>query len=256
VSGLRSALEEFSDDPSELPDARLEEDFAELTWAAEALEAKRLRLLGQIDRRQPFRLDGFLSTVSWLAARYKMSWSAARVLARTARALEGMPRTAKAFGSGEISSSALRVLTEARGAHPEAFGEHEPVLIEAAKRHSAGELRRVVAYWQQALDLEEARGEPDRLLERRHLHVSPLLGGMVRVDGDLDPETGETLLTALRAVEDAEARSAGRAWSGAERGSGWHDEARSGPHGETAAPDRRTPAQRRADALRRCAVSG
>jgi hypothetical protein len=47
---------------------------------------------------------------------------------------------------------------------------------------------------------------------------------MVRVDGDLDPDTGETLLTALRAVLDAEARSAG-------------DE------------DDRTPAQRRADAL-------
>jgi uncharacterized protein DUF222 len=47
--------------------------------------------------------------------------------------------------------------------------------------------------------------------------------GMVRVDGDLDPETGETLLTALRAVLDAESRSA--------------------PTGD------RTPAQRRADAL-------
>jgi hypothetical protein len=45
----------------------------------------------------------------------------------------------------------------------------------------------------------------------------------VRVDGELDPETGETLLTALRAIMDAEARSG--------------------------ADDRRTPAQRRADAL-------
>jgi hypothetical protein len=48
--------------------------------------------------------------------------------------------------------------------------------------------------------------------------------GMVRVDGDLDPETGETLLTALAAVRDADARA-------------------------RAADDRRTPAQRRADAL-------
>jgi hypothetical protein len=47
---------------------------------------------------------------------------------------------------------------------------------------------------------------------------------MVLVDGDLDPETGETLLTALRAVLDSDARSRG------------HD-------------DDRTPAQRRADAL-------
>jgi hypothetical protein len=47
--------------------------------------------------------------------------------------------------------------------------------------------------------------------------------GMVRLDGDLDPETGETLLSALQAVLDAEARSG--------------------------AADDRTPAQRRADAL-------
>ena len=57
----------------------------------------------------------------------------------------------------------------------------------------------------------------------RRLHASVSLLGMVRVDGDLDPETGESLLTALRAVLDAEARSG--------------------------AADDRTPAQRRADAL-------
>ena len=33
------------------------------------------------------------------------------------------------------------------------------------------------------------------------------LDGMVRIDGDLDPETGETLLTALGAVLDSDARS-------------------------------------------------
>jgi hypothetical protein len=46
---------------------------------------------------------------------------------------------------------------------------------------------------------------------------------MVRVDGDLDPETGESLMTALRAVLDAESRSG--------------------------VADDRAPAQRRADAL-------
>jgi hypothetical protein len=50
------------------------------------------------------------------------------------------------------------------------------------------------------------------------------LHGMVRVDGTLDPETGETVLTALRAVMDAETRGRRRV-------------------------DDRSPAQRRADAL-------
>jgi len=46
---------------------------------------------------------------------------------------------------------------------------------------------------------------------------------MLRVDGDLDPESGESLLTALRAIMDAESRGGG--------------------------DDPRSPAQRRADAL-------
>ena len=62
-------------------------------------------------------------------------------------------------------------------------------------------------------------------MSRRALHASVHLDGIVRVDGDLDPETGESLLTALAAVMDAEVR-----WSSE------HE-------------DRRSPAERRADAL-------
>ena len=57
----------------------------------------------------------------------------------------------------------------------------------------------------------------------RRLHASVTFEGMVRVDGDLDPKAGDTLLTALGAVMDADART-----------------------GET---DLRTTEQRRADAL-------
>ena len=67
------------------------------------------------------------------------------------------------------------------------------------------------------------RGEDTRRVRRR-FHASVTYEGMVRVDGDLDPETGETLLTALGAVLDAQAR-------------GRSEE------------DTRSPAQRRADAL-------
>jgi hypothetical protein len=71
---------------------------------------------------------------------------------------------------------------------------------------------------------EAALDGEEKLREQRRLHASVTFLGIVRVDGDLDPETGETLLTALRAVLDAESRSKGEG-------------------------DQRTPAQRRADAL-------
>jgi hypothetical protein len=82
-----------------------------------------------------------------------------------------------------------------------------------------------MAFWRQHVESEQALGGEDVLYRRRRLHASVTLDGSVRVDGDLDPATGETLLTALRAVTDAEARSPGTT------------------------KDDRTPTQRRVDAL-------
>ncbi len=68
MSELRSVIDAFrADELAGLPDARLEEDFAELHRAAELLEAERLRRLAEIARRGIFQRDGHLSAASWLA---------------------------------------------------------------------------------------------------------------------------------------------------------------------------------------------
>jgi hypothetical protein len=90
--------------------------------------------------------------------------------------------------------------------------------------HSIGDLQRVVGFWRERIGQERDLAGQDQARARRRLHASASFLGMVRVDGDLDPEAGETLLTALRAVIDAESRS-------------------------RIGQDERTPAQRRADAL-------
>ncbi|MGH2557072.1 MAG: DUF222 domain-containing protein [Actinomycetota bacterium] len=175
-----------------------------------------------MDRQAAFVEDGHLSTASWLVASFGISWGQARGQVRLARSLQDMPKTMEALASGEVSSSAVRILASAHDAHPEAFPEHEEVLLEAAQSHTVRELDHVTRYWAQALDTEQALRDQDDMRDRRRLHVSATVFGMVRVDGDLDPETGETLISALRAVQDAEVRA-----------------------GEVM----RTPAQRRADAL-------
>jgi len=111
-----------------------------------------------------------------------------------------------------------------READPAAFERSEALLVEAARVHGVTELGRVLAFWRARVERE--RG-PEGLRARRDLHASVTFGGMVRVDGDLDPETGESLLSALRVVLDAEVRSGGTHGSGEDR----------------------RPAQRRADAL-------
>jgi hypothetical protein len=72
VSELRSALDELAGlDLAELPDARLEEEFAEIQHARRVLEAQHLRCLAEIDWRASFQASGHLSTASWLQDRYR-----------------------------------------------------------------------------------------------------------------------------------------------------------------------------------------
>ncbi|CAN5232545.1 HNH endonuclease signature motif containing protein [soil metagenome] len=226
MSELRSAVDGLrAEDLGHLSDEALEEDLAECQRAAEVLEAERLRRLAEFDRRRPYLRDGYLSTSTWFARRFRVGFGAAAGDVRRARALEAMPRTREALATGQISSSAARMLVEARETNPQAFAEAEPLLEDAARRHSVRDLARVLAYWRSAAAADhEPGGDEQGLRERRRLHVSPTVFGLVRIDGDLDPDTGETVLTTLRACVDAELRS---------------------PDPE----DRRTPAQRRADAL-------
>jgi hypothetical protein len=221
LSELRSAVEAFrSETLPDLPDARIEEDFAELQQVCELLELERLRRLAEIERRRLFERDGHLSAASWLATRFRVAWGTARGQTHLARALTHMPATRHALEAGDVSLSAARVLVAARDANHEAFDRSEDQLVDAARIHTINDLQRVASFWRQ-------RVERDRLDEglraRRRLHASVSFEGMVRVDGDLAPEAGETLLTALRAVMDAGSRNG--------------------------SDDDRTPPQRRADAL-------
>jgi hypothetical protein len=224
VSELRSVVESLRAEVlSDLPDARIEEDFCELHAAVEQLELERLRRLAEIDGRRVFERDGYLSCASWLVGRLKVAWGAARDQVRMARGLKQMPQTRASLEAAELSLSAARVLVMAQHGEPEAFVEAEPLLVEAARIHSVTDLNRAVAFWTQRVQSERSGGADPRY-GRRRLHASVTLGGMVRLDGDLDPETGETVLSALGAVLDAEAHSRSE-------------------------EDRRSPAQRRADAL-------
>ena len=224
MSELRSVIEELrAVSLPELPDALIEEDFEELDRAVELLEVERLRRLAEIDRRRLFERDGHLSAASWLVTKFKVAWGTAREHVRMARSLEEMPAAREALDRGDLSMSATRVLVTARHADAEAFQRAEEQLVEAARIHSVSDLGRVVGYWRQAVERGHSAASEEQLRRQRRLHASASLFGMVHVDGALDPESGETLLTALRAVMDAEARSG--------------------------ADDERTPAQRRADAL-------
>jgi hypothetical protein len=141
MSELRSVVDALrSETLPELPDARIEEDFAELQRAVELLEVERLRRLAEIDRRRIFERDGHLSAAAWLATTFKLTWGSARQNVRVARALEEMPKTRGALHEGDISMSGVRLLVMAREADPAAFARDEAQLVEAARIHSMNDL--------------------------------------------------------------------------------------------------------------------
>lgn len=225
MSSLRSALEELqAEDLRPISDDALEYDFAELQRAAAAIESERLRRLAEIHRRQSHRRDGYLSTASWLVDRHRSGWTAAGKDIRTARSLQRMPHTRAGLASGDLSPSAVQMLVAARHAHPAQFHAAEPTLVDAAKRLPARQLHHTVADWSRSLDWSQGLKDMELQRERRRLALSTGMFGLVRIDGELDPETGETVLAAIRGCQDADRR-------------------RRDPS------DHRTPAQRRVDAL-------
>jgi hypothetical protein len=233
MGGLRSAIDEYRlEDLHHLTDGALEEGFTQLQEAAQAIESERLRWLGEIHRRGAVASGGFLSTPAWLAGTFKLGWGEARGQVRVAKALDDMPETKQAFEQGQVSSSSVKLLVEAKEAEPTAFAQHEGALVDAARGHTVEDLRKVVGYWRQAVDQAEPVEQEERLRARRHLHLSPMMFGMLRVDGELDPETGESVLTALGAIQDAwsrvmagmigaSLRSAGPTQWGSWPGNGW-----------------------------------
>ncbi len=222
MSNLKSAIDELRlAEPAHLPAEELAGSLIELTEQISALQAERLRRLRVFRARGLHELDGHTSAVAWLKDRCRLAGGEAAQLVHLARQLHEMPLTAAALADGVIGLPAVRLLARAASAHPEVFAEHEKTLVDAARSLSARGFTAAVAYWRQALDWDESLREEQAMFERRRLHVSETIGGLVRIDGDLDRESGEVVMTALRSIEDPQARSG----------------------------DERTPPQRRADAL-------
>jgi hypothetical protein len=218
MSELRSALDGLLVvDDAALTDDQLVVDLDEVEHATRQLETIRARRLAELERRAVWGRDGHLSLASWLSARHRVTPSTAAGHVRMARTLEAMPVAAEALATGDLSSSAITLLASAREEAPEQFSRSEESLVDVARTLSVDHLKDTVTRWRH---LHAGDGDDDR----QELRLSPTLVGRGRLAGDLNAETTQVLITALRAVQDAEVRSNDRT-------------------------DTRSPARRRADAL-------
>jgi hypothetical protein len=119
---------------------------------------------------------------------------------RVARALHRGPlaRTAKALADGELSYQHAAALTRSTQHLPsQTVAAAEPVLLDAARRLDPPGLRKLVGHLCDVADPAAADQQTLHRHDRRGLWVAPTFAGMVAIDGLLDAEAGETLLTAL-----------------------------------------------------------
>jgi hypothetical protein len=204
-------------DDGAVSDDQLVADLDEVEHATRQLDVVRARRLAELERRGAYLRDGHLSLASWLASRHRVAPSTAAGHVRMARALEAMPVAADALAAGDVSSAAVSLLASARDASPDAFSRSEKSLVDAARTLPVDHLKDVVTRWRHG-HADEADDD------RQELFLTPTLRGRGRLAGDLNTDTTQVLITALRAVQDVEVRSNDRT-------------------------DTRSPARRRADAL-------
>jgi len=185
-------------------------------------EAERLAWVAEILATEAHADVGFLSPLALLVDRLNVSVSTAQRLIGLARSLAEMPLVRGVFNKGELDEPRVRLLASAREANPELFAAHEQALVDSFGPLPMRDFRAAVDLWRQNADLDAAEADAQSVRERRYLNVSPTLGNLVRIDGQLDPEAGQTLLDALRSITDPQ---------------------------QLDPSDTRTPGQRRADAL-------
>jgi Domain of unknown function (DUF222)/HNH endonuclease len=185
------------------------------------LDARIAAGIRAVDGAELWDAVGATSMTAWMAERGRMPRGRAAVSVRVARLVSRLPITAAAWAAGRLSTGQVETICSFLcDAVIDVFARHEDALVPVLEPLDVRDVAAAMRAWRANVD------EPDPRPERPGaLHASRTLAGRTRVDGDLDAEVGELLLTALRVADQT------------------------APEGAGGAGAARTPAQRRADAL-------
>ena len=189
-------------DPDTLDDAELADAVVALRRQQARLAAATARLTASFEARRIYADDGSRSCGAWLAHRCRLPAGQARGEVWLGRRLRGMPATAEAFATGDISMRHASLLAGLNGGRTaEHFAAAEAALVDWARTMAWPEFCQAIEYWRQAADPEgvERDGEHDEALRR--VHLSPGLQGTGVLDGFLTPVARATVGSALGRIE-------------------------------------------------------
>ncbi len=215
----------LADDPATWTLQELHDRIEGLHTIMNQVESVSLAALASYDARGGAQIAGHRTTGDWLATTTRTTSASAGWRVHTARALRDyLPHTAQALADGDIDTDHIRAIRRARRILGDDFDRIEETVMKVARTHNITDLRALVdlIIQQYRPEAHDNRAEDDR--ERRKVDLSPGFENTWILNGILDAATG----AALAAAFDVYA-------------------APTGPD------DKRSPGQRRADALKEIA---
>jgi hypothetical protein len=216
--GLQRLREE---DLEAFPASAMGPDMEELRRLGNMLDAELSRRLHRFDSGGGYAATQAFTAQAWLRWKCNFSPAAAAGRVAVARELADLPLATQAFADGDISyAHAAMIARTSEKLGDKMESNAETILVTAAKELDLARLRMVTIKLQHFLDPDSVREEANESHELRFLHLSQTLDGVFYINGRLDSEAGAILQTALNAL--------------------------SGP---PTPDDKRSPRQRRADAL-------
>jgi Domain of unknown function (DUF222) len=180
---------------------------AALARVAAKLAAARATALSRFDAARGHDADGYGSSVSWLAARNRVTRKAAAADVRRMRQLRRHPLIAQALAAGEVSESwAAEIADWTRKLPAELREGVDKLLLDTAAAGANLEdlaivARAVYEKWRS----QEPDPDDDDGFEDRFLKLGTTFGNAGRITGDLTPEC----TAAVQAVLDALGKKAG-----------------------------------------------
>jgi hypothetical protein len=207
------------------------------------LDAVTTRAVGRWDAEKVWAVDRAQSGAAWLTARCRVPGPSARRRVRLARALRELPATEAAWLAGDLDSAHVSLLAAARTERTAPLlDSQEGWLVEQARTMRFSHFQQVLAYWLQHADPDGVEDEAERQHDDRRFDLAQTFQGTWVGDLLLDPVGGSILANTLKLLEQELFQAD---WAEAKERLG---------RDPLVTELRRTPKQRRADALVEVAV--
>ncbi len=189
-----------TEDLDEQPVESVGDSLIQLEGYVQQLEVERSRRIANFDDREGHNVLGYPTAIAFLKDKCRMTGGRAKHLVSVARTARRFKSTFLSWKHGQISIDQAHQLFRAAEQMPDKYPDAEPVLLEIVG-DTPEETRQILDYWRHSVDKAGVVITEERQLERRRLDVSRKANGMVSGSFEMTGLAGETLMTALDALQ-------------------------------------------------------